>query len=53
MEKVEVKINGFTYLYDRQLRRLYVDQSDAVGVDYKYLTENEKKQLNNYITYCL
>lgn len=46
MKTVEVKINGYTYYADLKDHVLYEDKEKQNCVTFLFLTENEKKQLN-------
>lgn len=51
MKKIEIKINGFDFLFDENSRKVYSGESDSVGTDFKFLTQNEKQQVLDFIKY--
>lgn len=48
----KVKINGFDYWYDELTHKLHEIENDpGPGLDMKFLTENERKQVYDYLFY--
>lgn len=49
----EVKINGFVWYYDAPTKRLYEvnDKASNKYTELRFLTENEKEQLNMWLYY--
>lgn len=46
-----VKINGYTYYYNEVSGKLFIDEESTVEVEMKFLTPNEKMQLETYTKY--
>jgi hypothetical protein len=44
-------INGYAYWYNEITNKLFLDESGKQEIDRKFLTKNERLQLDNAINY--
>lgn len=49
MNRIEVKINGYTYWYDNKEQWLYDTKEAKNGVTVESMTKNEQDQLRSFL----
>jgi hypothetical protein len=47
----KIMINGYAYWYNEITNKLFLDESGKQEIDRKFLTKNERLQLDNAINY--
>jgi hypothetical protein len=49
MDRIEIKINGYTYWYDHKEQWLYDSKEAKNGVTVESMTRNEQDQLRSFL----
>lgn len=47
----EVKVNGYSYWYQENTGKIFLDREGKSEIDKKYWTANEKEQLETWVKY--
>lgn len=50
-KRISVMLNGFHFLYDTEKKLIYTDEEDIEGLDIKFCTKDERRQLDYFLRY--